>query len=594
VRPAPPQEGRLCGRSLPPALTRPAPSNARFFAALALLAGVLALLLLANVGEAPLERAEIYFLDASRTMVETGDLVVPRYQGEPFYDKPVLAYWLMAAAMKVVGAGPGAGRAVSALAAVGVLFATAWLGTLLFSRRTAIASAFVLSTTLAFLSFGRIAMSDVLLALWTTLAVALAVRVFAPSPPPWTAVGLGAVAGLGFATKGPIAAVIPGLALLLLLARHRRVPASVPVLALGTAVFALLGLGWFALVAARMGPQPLVHFFFRENLERFAGEGFDVGRPAWFYLPAFFAEGMPWSPLLPAAVLSLRRGDADPGSRAAGWFLAAWAALVLVPLSLSRGKIDYYLLPLYPAVSLLVGRYLVEVPWRRLDRAWTGACLTAIGGGLAWMLLAPPRVPAAWLPSGAWRIALLAVLAAAVVALLLAAARPTPRRAAAALGVPVVLAWLVLVAGFLPAFAAAQPNRQVAADVARELSYRSDAQVAICGDPSRARRDVLFHARVTAVETCDVWGLAASPMPFLLLVNPAQAASLETLPEWRTIERYSCVPASALTLDGLLSSPQPCEVVLGANFYTADPVADRKRRREYRKGIQQERAQALR
>jgi hypothetical protein len=210
------------------------------------------------------------------------------------------------------------------------------------------------------------------------------------------------------------------------------------------------------------------------------------------------------------------------------------------------------------------------------------------------VLLAPPRVPSAWLPSAVWRIALLAVLAGAAVALFLAAARPTPRRAAAALGVPVVLAWLLLVAGFLPAFADAQPNRRIADDVARERSYRRDAQVAICGDPSRARRDVLFHARAAAVETCDVWSLAASPMPFLLLVTPAQAASLGTLPEWRTIERYPCLPARALTLDGLFSSPQPCEIVLGANFSTDDPVADRKKRREYRKAIQKERRETAR
>jgi 4-amino-4-deoxy-L-arabinose transferase len=555
---------------------------------------VVLVLLLAHVGKAPLERAEIYFLDASRAMVETGDLVVPRYQGEPFYDKPALTYWLMAASMKAFGTGPGAARAVSSLAAVGVLLATAWLGTLLFSRRTALASAFVLSTTLAFLSFGRIAMSDVLLALWSTLAVGLAVKAFSPAPSGWPAVALGAVAGLGFATKGPIAVLVPGLAVLLLLHRHRRVPAPPSALALGAAAFLLLGFGWFALVLGRMGTEPLVHFFFRENLERFAGEGFDVGRPAWFYVPAYLAEGLPWSPLLFPALLSLRRRDGGEAGRAGGRFLAAWAALVLVPLTLSRGKIDYYLLPLYPAVSLLVGRYLVDVPWRRADRLWAGASLAALGGALAWALLGPPRVPEPWLPSTGYRVALVAVLAAAAVALLVVAFRPTPRRVAVVLALPVVLSWLVLVTGFLPAFAAAQPNRRVAEDVARELSFREDARVAICGDPSRARRDVLFHARATAVETCDVWGLAASPVPFLLVVTPAQAASLEALPEWRTVDRYSCLPARALTLDGLLASPQPCEIVLGANFDTEDPVADRKRRREYRKAIQRERAEGLR
>jgi len=546
-----------------------------------------------NLGAAPLERAEIYFLDAARAMVETGDLVVPRYQGEPFYDKPALTYWLMAASMKAFGAGPGAARAVSALAAVGALLATAWLGTLLFSRRAALFGSLVLATTLAFLSFGRIAMSDVLLALWSTLAVSLSVRAFAPEPPPWVVPLLGAVSGLGFATKGPIAVLVPGLAVLLLLYRARRLPATPGALALGTAAFLVLGGGWFALVAWRVGREPLVHFFLRENLERFAGEGFDVGRPAWFYGPAFLAEGLPWSPFLLAALLALLlRRDDDEGGRRHALFLAAWAGLVLVPLSLSRGKIDYYLLPLYPAASLLVARHFVDVRWRKADRLFAGATLAVLAAFLGWALLGPPRVPAPWLPGAGYRAALVAVLAVSAAAMIVVAARPSPGRVAVVLAAPVAAAWLVLVAGFLPAFASAQPNRAIAADVAREMSYRQDARLAVCGDPSRVRRDVLFHARATAEETCDVWALAASPLPYLLVVTPPQAASLEKVPEWRTVGRYACLPASALTLDGLLSSPEPCEVVLGANFETDDPVADRKKRREYRKAIQRERAEA--
>jgi 4-amino-4-deoxy-L-arabinose transferase len=549
-------------------------------------------LLLWHGGQAPIERAEIYFLDASRAMVETGDLVVPSYQGEPFYDKPALTYWLMAGSMRIFGVGPGAGRAVSSLAATGLLFATAWLGALLFSRRTALVAALALATTIAFLSFGRIAMSDVLLALWSTLAACLAVRAFAPSPPGWLVPVLGAVAGLGFATKGPIAVLVPGIAVLLLLYRERRVPATPGALVLGTLAFLVLGGGWFALVAWRMGPEPLVHFFFRENLERFAGQGFDVGRPFWFYGPAYFAEGLPWSPFLPPALLALWRRDTDERGLSHGRFLAAWAALVLLPLSMSRGKIDYYLLPLYPAASLLVARYFVDVPWRKVDRLWASASLGVLAAAAAWTVLGPPRVPSPWLPAAGYRAALMAVLAAGALALVVVAVRPSPARVAAVLAAPVALGWLVLVAGFLPAFAAAQPNRAIAADVGRELSYRKDARLAVCGDPSRVRRDVLFHARTTAEETCDVWALAASPLPYLLVVTPAQAASLEALPDWRTIGRYACLPARALTLDGLLSSPEACEVVLGANFPTDDPVADRKRRREYRKAIQRERAEA--
>jgi 4-amino-4-deoxy-L-arabinose transferase-like glycosyltransferase len=522
-------------------------------------------------------------------MVESGDWVIPRYEGKPFFDKPILSYWLMACAMDRLGPSAGAARLVPVAASIGVVLATAWLGTLLFDRRSALAGGLVLATTLAFLSFGRVAMSDMLLALWTTLAVALAVLAYRPGAPAWTVPLLGAVAGLGFATKGPVALLVPGLAVLFLLWENRRrpVPCGGGPLALGALAFALLGLGWFALVYRELGPGPLVAFFFRENLERFAGEAYDVGRPFWFYLPAYLAEGLPWSLFLPIALWRLlrsREGDEAHRTR----FLALWAALVLVLLSLSRGKIDYYLLPIYPAVSLVIGRYLACVPWKQADRAWASVVLMVEALTLFLFLVLPPRIPDGWLPGAPPRVLLVAVVAAGATFLLAVAARPTPRRAAAALASLVAMAWLVLVVFFLPVFAAAQPNRAIVADVARERSYRPDLRMAFCSDPTRVRRDVLLHVRLAAFSECDLWSLAGSREPFLLLATPAQDASFRADPRYREVARYRYVPANALTLGGLFSVREPGEVVLGANFTTTDPEAERKRKRKYRKTIQKE------
>jgi 4-amino-4-deoxy-L-arabinose transferase-like glycosyltransferase len=553
-------------------------------------------LLLPNLGLAPLERAEIYFMDAARGMVESGDWVVPRYEGQPFFDKPVLAYWLMAAAMKGLGTTPSAARLVPVLASIGLVLATAWLGTLLFDRRSALAGALVLATTLAFLSFARMAMSDVPLALWTTLAVALAVLAYRPAAPRWAVPLLGAVAGLGFATKGPIALLVPGVAVLILLGENRRrpLPCGGAPLALGTLGFLVLGLGWFALVHDRLGQEPLAYFFLRENLERFAGEAYDVGRPFWFYLPAYFAEGLPWSPFLPIALWRLLRSrERDEAQRSR--LLALWVAVIVILLSFSRGKIDYYLLPLYPALSLLIGRYLAAVPWGTADRAWTRVVLLAEAAALALVLARPPRVPDPWLPGPESRALLVAVLAAGALALLAVAARLTAARSTVALASTVAAAWLVLVVLFLPAFTAAQPNRAIVADVARERQYRADLRMGFCSDPTRVRRDVLLHVRLAAISECDLWSLAGSRKPFLLLATPAQDASFRASPRYREIARYRYLPASALTLGGLLSLGEPGEIVLGANFTTKDPVAERKRKREYRKGVQEElRAAGLR
>jgi 4-amino-4-deoxy-L-arabinose transferase-like glycosyltransferase len=499
----------------------------------------------------------------------------------------------MAAAMDTLGATPAAARLVPVLAALGLVFATAWLGTLLFDRRAALASALVLTTTLAFLSFARVAMSDMLLALLSTLAVALAVLAYRPGAPRFVVPLLGAVAGLGFATKGPIAVVIPGIAVLLLLLEKRRlpVPGGVLGIATGALAFAVLGFGWFVQVYQRLGAEPLEYFFLRENLQRFAAETYDIGRPIWFYVPAYLAEGLPWSPFLPIALARLL-GSADPQTKAAARFLSLWPLVVLVPLSLSRGKIDYYLLPLYPAVSLLVGRYLAVTPWVGVDRAWARLVLLAEAVALALVLVRPPQVPAEWLPGAFGSGTLVAVLAVGVIALLAAAVHPAARRVLAAPAAVVAASWLCVVVFFLPAFSARQPNAEIVKDVARERLYRPDLRLAYCSDPTRVRRDVLLEVRLAALAECDLWSLAGSREPFLLLVTPAEDASFRVDPRYRHIATYRYLPAEALTFDGLFALRAPGEVMLGANYRTRDPEAAVKKKREYRKMLDRERGLA--
>jgi len=349
----------------------------------------------------------------------------------------------------------------------------------------------------------------------------------------------------------------------------------------------VLGLGWFALVYRRLGSDPLVYFFLRENLQRFAAETYDIGRPAWFYLPAYLAEGLPWSPFLPLALARLL-GSADLDERRSARFLAAWAALVLVPLSLSRGKIDYYLLPVYPAISLLVGRYLAAVEWRRLDRVWVRGVLVALAAALALVLLRPPQVPGEWLPAAPARALLAGVVAAGALLLLFIAVRPTPWRVLVSLFAVVAAPALALVTIFLPAFAAGQPNREIVQDVARERRYRPDLRMAFCSDPTRVRRDILLEVRLAAVADCDLWSFAGSREPYLLLATPAQDASFRVDPRYRRIGSYRYLPAEMLTLQALFAAPPPGEVVLGANFPTKDPVAKIKSQREYRKMLDRE------
>lgn len=554
-----------------------------FGARLLLLLGLAAALLLAAAGKAPLERAEIYFVDGARAMVERGDYLVPHHRGEPFFDKPPLAYWLIAAAFSAFGFTLEAARLVPALAALGAILATVWAGALLFDRETGLHGGLVLATTGMFVSFGRIAMSDMLLTLASTASFALGVALLDAAPRRRRAFMalLAATLGLGFLTKGPVALLLPGLGLLGLawMRREKLRGLAGHCLGAGLLVFLALVLPWFVLVQLRLGWGPIGYFLLHENLERFAGETYDSGRSALYYPAVYAVAGLPWSLLMPLALVRLRRE-----TRGGAVLLLLWIGLMLVPLSLSRGKIDYYLLPAYPPASLLIARVL-RSPAARFEASWMRTMLVATAAVATLAPIAWAGLPAAFLPPeralalvrvGCW---------ASAGAFLFAAYRLSPARFIALVTAASATLSLVVTGLFVPALRRAQPNTAIVADVVRERRFRPDLGLVHCDDPTRVARDLLFEARLAALQRCDLWAPATAPVPFLLLVPEGQRETLRVAT--RFVGEYPYVPASVSTLRSLIGGVEAGSLVLLANYSTLDPEADLRARKDRKRRVRE-------
>ena len=207
---------------------------------------------------------------------------------------------------------------------------------------------------------------------------------------------------------------------------------------------------------------------------------------------------------------------------------------------------------------------------------------------LAVLPLLALRFPVEWLPARGpgWVVGALAPLGA--LACGLAALRPRPAVVAATLGAVSAAVFLAAAVVLMPAFAAAQPHDAVVSDVQRERAYRPDAEVVICQDEARVQRDVLFHARVPVREQCDLWAAATARHPFLLLLRPTERLALRAVEGLREVATYRYVPATALTLRGLSAGLSPQELSLMANFTTADPVAETKRKRDRKRALRLE------
>jgi 4-amino-4-deoxy-L-arabinose transferase-like glycosyltransferase len=302
-------------------------------------------------------RAESYFALGSRLMIEQGDWLMPHASDELPLNKPPLTYWLIGVSYKLFGANYGSARLPSVLAAFLVLAMVYALGVRLSGKRAGLISVAMLASSFLFLSFARMAMSDMLLAFCVTAA--LACFIFALSDQGFRSnsfVLLGYVAlALGVLVKGPVAMALVAVPIGLDMG-FRRNHADLKRLRLlpGLTLFLLIAAPYFLLVYARAGAAPLRFFFFGENLQRFTGHVYGAsGRPLWFELVAFFSDFAPWSILIFAALWFSWRGlsKTSPAAR----LLCLWLGGAIVLFSLSSFKLDYYLLPAMPAAALIVG-----------------------------------------------------------------------------------------------------------------------------------------------------------------------------------------------------------------------------------------------
>jgi 4-amino-4-deoxy-L-arabinose transferase-like glycosyltransferase len=338
---------------------------------------------------------EVRHGDALRNLLEDGHWLVLHMNGEPYPDKPPLWFWLVAGFAKVLGAGPPAFFAASALS--GWLFLVA---TYALARRAlgvaagpALAAALMVFASPLFLVFGLSTRMDLLFSALIVLSeVCLFRGLTRDERSPWTVLGL-ALAGVATLVKGPLGIALPLLAAAAWLAWRGRVGrlARWDVLAGLAACAALVG-GWVLAARAVEGEAFVRGMFGGQVLDRTLAAGKNAG-PIWFYVVVIPALWLPWTlvgagapprrAFSPAAWREAWRGRraADAG-RSFLWIAVASGFVLLTAVST---KLSRYQMPLYAPIAVLT----VET-WRRLE---PGAARRAWGAVGALFLAAAAAIP---------------------------------------------------------------------------------------------------------------------------------------------------------------------------------------------------------
>lgn len=372
----------------------------------------------------PMDRDEPRFAQATKQMLETRDFVAIRFQDEARNKKPVGIYWLQAGA---VSAGEALGvadarariwlyRVPSLIAAVAATLLTYWAALAFLAAPEAFVAAALMAATILLGVEARLGKTDATVTATVVAAMGALARFWRGAPAGsetwrWPLIFWSAIA-LGVLVKGPITPMVPLLAGATLSIRRRSLGWLAPLRAgWGVLLVALVVAPWLTLILIKTQGGFLADSVGRDMLGKVAGGQEAHGAPPGTYLAAFWATAWPLAPFVGLAIpFAWRSRGEDATAFALAWAIPAWLVFEATPT-----KLPHYVLPLYPALAILVGLATARFEeatrgaWAAVMRFWLVAVpLVVVGGALGAAAHYGTLADAAFSLSGAFGAALCA------------------------------------------------------------------------------------------------------------------------------------------------------------------------------------------
>lgn len=305
----------------------------------------------------PTDRDEARFAQATRQMLESGDFVDIRFQGEARHKKPIGIYWLQSVAVTLGGGSEQAAiwvyRLPSLIGAILAVILTAWIGTSLFGPAAGLLAAVMLAGTVLLGVEARIAKTDAALLASILGAQAVLARVWlarAALPLRLFLLFWGAL-GVGILLKGPIILLVTGGTILWLSVAERGIGWLEPLRPkLGLPVLLAIVAPWLILITIKTHGAFFYESVGHDMLTKVAGGQEAKGFPPGYYTMLFPVTFWPWSLLALPGVPWVWLHRRDPTVMfCLAWIIPTWLVFEAVPT-----KLLHYVLPAYAALAILV------------------------------------------------------------------------------------------------------------------------------------------------------------------------------------------------------------------------------------------------
>lgn len=440
------------------------------------------------------DRDEPRFARAAVEMLESGNYLVISFNNESWPDKPVLTYWLMALAIRVLGPTELACRLFGIIGTALTCMATFYIGYRLLGRQAGLWAMLILASTLQMLVIGAAATSDAILLPFTIGAMAVFATATQAQIRLVHATLIGLATGLAMLVKGPMG-LMPALAILTILLLERKDPkvrlASFALIGASVLMGAVMFCAWAVPSSTATEGEFLRVFIGRHVIGRalkpMEHHGGNLLLYLPYYIPVVIGGFFPWTLHLPGALSALRHAQVG-GSHGKRFFLG-WIVPPFIVMSLAATKLPHYIVFIWPALSLIVGGTIVAARTGALtprDRDWLrggiwffGPLAAILGGGL---ILGPWFVP---IPGLRWSGAAGGVVIAAMAVLAIREhLADRPHRSAVILIAGMALFQVPLQCGILPAL----EGIKISPAIAREVNARTGRDVPVAtykyGEPT--------------------------------------------------------------------------------------------------------------
>lgn len=298
------------------------------------------------------------YAQIAREMLDRKDWITPTLGGKPWLEKPVLYYWEAMLSYGIFGVSDWAARLPSAVDASALVLAI-YLFLKRFRPGCELDGALISASAAGIIGFARAASTDMPLAAMFGIAM-LAWYAWHGGTSRKPLALFYFFLALATLAKGPVAPFLAGLMVLLFAAARRDYTIAWRTLWIpGILIFCAVALPWYVAVQFR-NPEFFRTFFIQHNLERFSTNLYRHSQPFWYFILVALLGFIPWSMFLVSSVIATARriwparSEHSSSEYSLSIFLLIWFVTPIVFFSISQSKLPGYILPVFPAGTLLV------------------------------------------------------------------------------------------------------------------------------------------------------------------------------------------------------------------------------------------------